>query len=304
MWSHCDTENITSCIRSVYHWVQEEVWWNSLHEVLQTDATNITLQKACDLRGRHMIITLLGWMFACFIYMYNSYGCLIWSYDLWLDLAFSFAVFDTGWRLRPRSGHSICCNGLVSEHESGITTVAMLVNMVSSWLVGLTALLWVKREPNNEASDAQKRNNQFVMHPHSTVTQTAADAEKCGRRHWNPQLAYNDAGRTPPVSSLGTVLEELLAGLLLEPVCTLNQHGLLHLRHVVLWLQWKKQKGTGERDDSVLMVKSTGWAGLKRSLLNVFRHAQTWRARQWSSRRRKTKIRPCNVKLDQYFNTT
>lgn len=61
-----------------------------------------------------------------------------------------------------------------------------------------------------------------------------------------------------PVSSLGTVLEELLAGFLLEPVCTLNQHGLLHLRHMVLRLQKKKQKGTGEHDDSVLMVKSTG----------------------------------------------
>lgn len=34
-------------------------------------------------------------------------------------------------------------------------------------------------------------------------------------------------------SSLGTVLEELFAGLLLEPVCTLGRHGLLHLRHVV-----------------------------------------------------------------------
>lgn len=49
----------------------------TLHEVLQTNATNIILQKACDLGGWHMIITILGWMFACFIYTYNSYGCLI-----------------------------------------------------------------------------------------------------------------------------------------------------------------------------------------------------------------------------------
>lgn len=50
----------------------------------------------------------------------------------------------------------------------------------------------------------------------------------------------------PAVSSLGTVLEELFAGFLLEPVCTLSRHGLLHLGHVVLRLQ-RETEGTGGR---------------------------------------------------------
>lgn len=44
------------------------------------------------------------------------------------------------------------------------------------------------------------------------------------------------------MSSLGTVLEELFAGFLLEPVCTLSRQGLLHLRHVLLRLQWETER--------------------------------------------------------------
>lgn len=40
-----------------------------------------------------------------------------------------------------------------------------------------------------------------------------------------------------PVFLLGTVLEELFAGFLLQPVGTLSHHGLFHFRHMVLRLQ-------------------------------------------------------------------
>lgn len=65
---------------------------------------------------------------------------------------------------------------------------------------------------------------------------------------------------TPTVRSLGTVLEELFAGFLLEPVCTLGRQGLLHLRHVLLRLQWETDRK---------QVK----AGVR--LPNVLRHART-----------------------------
>lgn len=42
---------------------------------------------------------------------------------------------------------------------------------------------------------------------------------------------------TPPCFSLGTVLEKLLAGLVLQPLRALSHHGLLHLRHVLLRLK-------------------------------------------------------------------
>lgn len=49
-------------------------------------------------------------------------------------------------------------------------------------------------------------------------------------------LDHNKGAQVGPLHEilLGTVLEELFAGLLLQPLGTLSHHGLLHLRHVVL----------------------------------------------------------------------
>ncbi len=58
------------------------------------------------------------------------------------------------------------------------------------------------------------------------------------RRNNGPKQTSPDG---TPVILLGTVLEELFAGVLLQPLCTLSHHGLLHLRNVILWLQKKHQ---------------------------------------------------------------
>lgn len=68
-----------------------------------------------------------------------------------------------------------------------------------------------------------------------------------------------------PAILLGAVLEEVFAGLLLQPLCALSHHGLLHLRHVVLWLHREKHTwNPGENSESAPTVTLTERAGRMR----------------------------------------